>query len=85
MFQIQIGKLRMGMENRTKTEKYLENAKNRALSKVDSSLFPNSKGNIFRSEVLIDLDAKLSKTITHVTIVQMAQNIKVIRAELELK
>lgn len=85
LLQIQIGKLRMGIENRTKTEKYLENAKNRALSKVDSSLFRNSKGKILMSEVQIDLEAKLSKTITHVTIVQMAQNIKVIRAELELK
>ncbi len=85
LLQIQIGKLRMGNENRAKTEKYLENAKNRALSKVDSSLFQNKNGNILRSEVVIDLEAKLSKNIAHETIVQMAQNIKLIRTELELK
>lgn len=85
LLQIQIGKLRMGSENRTKTQKYLENAKNKALSKVDSSLFRNYTGNILTSEVVIDLEAKLSDTITHGTIVQMAQNIKAIRAELELK
>lgn len=85
LLKIQIEKLRMGIENRTKTEKYLLNAKNRALSKVNSSLFQSSKGTILMSEVAINLEAKLSKIITHDTIVQMAQNIKVIRAELELK
>lgn len=85
LLQVQIGKLRIGVEDRTNTVRYLENAKNKALSKVNSSLFRNCKGNILKSEVVIDLEARLSETIAHDTIVQMAQNIKVIRAELELK
>ncbi len=85
LLQIQIAKLRMGDENRSKTEKYLDNAKNRALSKVNASLFPNSNGNILTSEVVIDLETKLTAFITHETIVQMAQNIKAVRAELELR
>lgn len=85
LLQIQIGKFRMGSEERTRTGKYLENAKNKALSKVNSSLFQNSKGNVLQSEVVVDLETRLSKTITHDIIVQMAENIKVIRAELELK
>lgn len=85
LLQVQIEKSRMGNENRTKTEKYLENAKNKALSKVNSSLFQFRKGTVRMSQVIIDLEAKLPKTIAHTTIMQMAQNIKEIRAELELK
>lgn len=85
LLQIQIAKLRMGDENRSKTEKYLDNAKNKALSKVDSSLFRYFKGNILVSEVVVELEAKLTSSVTHETIVRMAENIKAVRAELELR
>lgn len=85
VLQVQIVKLRMGDENRTKTEKYLENAKNKALSKADSSLFQSKRGVILTSEVRIELEATLSDFITHSTIVRMAQNIRDIRAEMELR
>ena len=65
--------------------KYLENAKSKALSVVKQNLFYYSKGEVRLSEVTVNLAAKLPKVVSHNMIVQMAENIKEIRAELELR
>lgn len=85
LLQVKINKLRKGDENRTKTQKYLENAKNKALSAVKRPLFYFSDGNIGLSEVTVNLSAKLSHTVSYSTIVQMANNIIEIRSKLELQ
>lgn len=85
LLQVEIKKLRKGDENRSSTAKYLENAKNKALSVVKRSLFYYSKGEVGMSEVTINLSAKLTQMISHTMLVQMAKNIKEIRARLELQ
>lgn len=85
LVQVEIKKLRKGDENRSNTAKYLENAKSKALSVVKQNLFYYSKGEVRLSEVTVNLAAKLPKVVSHNMIVQMAENIKEIRAELELR
>lgn len=85
LVQVEIKKLRKGDENRSNTAKYLEKAKTKALSVVKTDLFYYSVGEVGLSEVTVNLAAKLSVSISHKMIVQMAKNIKEIRTELELK
>lgn len=85
LLQVDIRKLRKGDENRSNTAKYLEKAKAKALSVVDSDLFYYSSGEVRLSEAIVHLAAKLSANISHKTLVQLAKNIKEVRAELELK
>lgn len=83
--EIQIKKMRQGGEDRTKTGKYLENAKNKALAVVDSSIFCKKNGEIGVSEVTVLLTARLLGVITHDHISKMARNIREIRSKLELQ
>lgn len=82
---VEIKKLRTGDENRAKTAKYLENAKNKALSVVEKSLFYRSGSEIGLSEVTINLQAKMPDIIKYDLLKNMAKNIEEIRARLELK
>lgn len=85
LVQVELKKLRRGDENRNNTSKYLENAKNKALSVVNSQLFYYREGEIGLSEVTIKLIAKLASSVEHVTIFEMAENIKEVRAKMELQ
>lgn len=85
LVQVEIKKLRKGDENRSNTAKYLEKAKAKALSVVKSNLFYYSNGEVRLSEVTVSLAAKLPASVSYKMIAQMAQNIKEIRAELELQ
>lgn len=77
--------VRKGDEERTNTGKYLMNAKNKALSVVDAALFCKKDGRVGRSEVTVDLVAKLSPLVTHKQIMKIAENIKEVRSNLELQ
>lgn len=77
--------MRRGDENRINTSKYLENAKNKALSVVNNQLFCHKEGEIGLSEVTIKLMARLAGSVKHITILEMAENIKEVRAKLELQ
>lgn len=85
VIHVEIKTLRKGDENRSNTGKYLVNAKNKALSVVDSTLFYKKDGDIGVSEVTVHLTAKLSSVIEHKHIVKMAKNIREVRAKLELQ
>lgn len=85
LVQVEIKKLRKVDENRCNTAKYLENAKSKALSVVKQNLFYFRKGEVRLSDVTVNLEAKLPKVVSHEMVVQIAKNIKEIRAELELR
>ncbi len=85
LIQVELKKLRRGDENRINTSKYLENAKNKALSVVNNQLFCHKEGEIGLSEVTIKLMARLAGSVKHITILEMAENIKEVRAKLELQ
>lgn len=85
LLDVEIKKLRKGVENRSNTAKYLENAKNKALSIVNRSLFFDSMGEIRMSEVIVNLKAKLPSKVNHKMIIQMANNIVDVRTKLELQ
>ena len=85
LVKVEIRKLRKGDENRNNTAKYLENAKNKALSVVKKELFQHSIGNVGLSELTVNLEGKLADMVSHSMIVQMAKNIREIRAEMELQ
>ena len=82
---VKIKKLRIGDENRVNTAKYLESAKNKALSVVEHKIFYNYKGEIGTSEVSVDLQAKLPQYVKYELLREMAENIKEVRARLELR
>lgn len=85
VIHVEIKKLRRGDENRVNTAKYLENAKNRALSNVDRAVFYCSEGEVGRSEVTISLQAKLPQMVKYELLKKMSKNIKEVRERLELK
>lgn len=85
LVEVEIKKLRKGDENRNNTAKYLENAKNKALSLVKNDLFYYSVGEVGISEVTVKLAGKLPNMINHSRIVQMAENIRGIRTKMELQ
>ena len=85
LVEVEIKKLRKGDENRNNTAKYLENAKNKALSLVKNDLFYYSVGEVGISEVTVKLAGKLPNMINHSRIVQMAENIREIRTKMELQ
>ena len=85
VIQAEIKTLRKGDENRSRTGRYLLSAKNKALSVVDSTLFYKKDGDIGVSEVTVHLTAKLASVIEHKHIVKMADNIREVRAKLELQ
>lgn len=85
LVEVEIKKLRKGDENRNNTAKYLENAKNKALSVVKSDLFYYKEGEVGISEVTVKLASKLPNMVQHSMIAQMAENIREIRAKLELQ
>ena len=82
---VEIKKLRKGDENRNNTAKYLENAKNKALSAVKSDLFYYKEGEIGISEVTVKLACKLPDMVHHLMMARMAENIREIRTKMELQ
>lgn len=85
LVQVEIKKLRKGDENRNNTGKYLENAKNKALSAIKSHLFSNCEGEVGLSEVTVKFESELPNMINHALIIEMAENIKEVRARMELQ
>lgn len=61
---MKIKKLRKADENCSKTGKYLENAKNKALLAVKRPLFYFNVDNVGLSAVAVNLSAKLSYTVS---------------------
>lgn len=85
LIEVEIKKLRKGDENRNNTAKYLENAKNKALSVVKNDLFYYKGGEVGISEVTVKLACKLPNIVHHLMISQMAENIREIRTKMELQ
>lgn len=85
VIHVEMKKLRRGDENRVNTAKYLENAKNKALSNVNRTVFYHSEGDVGISEVTINLQAKLPPMVRYELLKNMSKNIKEVREKLELK
>jgi serine/threonine protein kinase len=85
ILDVHIEKTRKEFDNWSSIEKYLENAKDRALSAVDKCIFTIVDSGIGVDEVKIHIAASLNDEIYLKTLKKMAINIQDIRSKLDLR